>query len=135
MSEGTQWLVDFLIERRGEFAQVAIDGRAGAGYLVNALRAEGLGKAQILAPSVEQAVTAHSMLDRAVTQGEMTHSGQSELDFQAEGAIRRKIGMAGGFGWDTEIEGETVALLDAVTLAHYAAKTTKRNPARRQAFL
>ena len=31
MSEGTQWLVDFLIERRGEFAQVAIYGRAGAG--------------------------------------------------------------------------------------------------------
>ena len=135
MSEGTQWLVDFLIERKGEFAQVAIDGRAGAGYLVNALRAEGLGKMQILAPSVEQAVTAHSMLDRAVTQGEMTHSGQADLDHQAEGAIRRKIGAAGGFGWDTEIEGETVALLDAVTLAHYAAKTTKRNPARRQAFL
>ena len=44
MSDGTQWLVDFLIERKGEFAQVAIDGRAGAGYLVNALRAEGLGK-------------------------------------------------------------------------------------------
>ena len=135
MSEGTQWLVDFLIERKGEFAQVAIDGRAGAGYLVNALRAEGLGKTHILAPSVEQAVTAHSMLDRAVTQGELTHSGQSDLDFQAESAIRRKIGTAGGFGWDTEVEGETVALLDAVTLAHYAAKTTKRNPARRQAFL
>ena len=135
MSEGTQWLVDFLIERKGEFAQVAVDGRAGAGYLVNALRAEGLGKAQILAPSVEQAVTAHSMLDRAVTQGELTHSGQSDLDAQAESAIRRKIGTAGGFGWDTEVEGETVALLDAVTLAHYAAKTTKRNPARRQAFL
>lgn len=135
MSEGTQWLVDFLIERRGEFAQVAIDGRAGAGYLVNALRAEGLVKTQILAPSVEQAVTAHSMLDRAVTQGEVTHSGQADLDFQAEGAIRRKIGTAGGFGWDTEVEGETVALLDAVTLAHYAAKTTKRNPSRRQTFL
>jgi hypothetical protein len=50
-------------------------------------------------------------------------------------ARRRKIGKAGGFGWDTEDEGENVALLDAVTLAHYAAKTTKRNPARRQAFL
>src|SRR5699024_11531465 len=68
----------------------------------------------------------------SVTQGEMTHSGQADLDFQAESAIRRKIGTAGGFGWDTEVEGETVALLDAVTLAHYAAKTTKRNPARRQ---
>src|SRR5699024_9665614 len=112
-----------------------IDGRAGAGYLVNALRAEGLGKAQILAPSVEQAVTEHSMMERAVTQGELTHTGRADLDFQDEGAIRRKIATAGGFGWYNEVEGETVALLDAVTLAHYAAKTTKRNPARRQAFL
>ena len=135
MSEGTQWLVDFLVERKADFAQVMIDGRAGAGYLVNALRGEGVRKAQIVVPGTDQAVTAHSMLDRAVTQGEVTHSGQPELDGQALGAIRRKIGNAGGFGWDTEIEGETVALLDAVTLAHYAAKTTKRNPARRQAFL
>ena len=135
MSEGTQWLVDFLIERKADFAQVMVDGRAGAGYLVNALVGEGLRKSQILVPSVEQAVTAHSMLDRAVTQGEVTHSGQSDLDLQAEGAIRRKIGSAGGFGWDTEVEGDTVALLDAVTLAHYAAKTTKRNPGRKQRFM
>lgn len=135
MSEGTQWLVDFLVERKAEFAQVAVDGRSGTGYLVNALRAEGVRPSQILVPNVEQAVTAHSMLDRAVTQGEVTHSGQSELDVQAEGAIRRKIGSAGGFGWDIDVEGETVALLDAVTLAHYAAKTTKRNPSRRQTFL
>ena len=135
MSEGTQWLIDFLIERKADFAQVMVDGRAGAGYLVNALVGEGLRKSQILVPSVEQAVTAHSMLDRAVTQGEVTHSGQSDLDLQAEGAIRRKIGSAGGFGWDTEVEGDTVALLDAVTLAHYAAKTTKRNPGRKQRFM
>ena len=135
MSEGTQWLVDFLVERKSGFALVAVDGRAGAGYLVNALRAEGLGKLQILSPTTDQAVTAHSMLDRAVTQGEVTHSGQPELDGQAESAIRRKIGSSGGFGWDIEVEGETVALLDAVTLAHYAAKTTKRDPSRKQRFL
>ena len=135
MSEGTQWLVDFLVERKGEFAQVVVDGRAGAGYLVNALRSEGVGKAVIVVPSVEQAVTAHSLLDRAVTQGEVTHSGQADLDAQADSAIRRKIGTSGGFGWDTEVEGETVALLDAVTLAHFAAKTTKRNPGRVQRFL
>ena len=135
MSEGTQWLVDYLVERKAGFALVAVDGRAGAGYLVNALRGEGLGKLQILAPTTDQAVTAHSMLDRAVTQGEVTHSGQPELDGQAESAIRRKIGSSGGFGWDTEVEGETVALLDAVTLAHYAAKTTKRDPSRKQRFL
>lgn len=135
MSEGTEWLVDFLVGRKGEVAQIIIDGRSGTGYLVNALHAEGVGKKVTLVPTVEQAVTAHAMLDRAVTQGEVSHSGQPDLDAQAETAIRRKIGNAGGFGWDPVVEGETVALLDAVTLAHYAAKTSKRNPSRRQGFL
>ena len=65
----------------------------------------------------------------------MTHSGQVELDGQAKSAIRRKIGANGGFGWDAPLEGESVTLLDAATLALYGAKTTKRNPKRRQAFL
>lgn len=135
MSDGTQWLVDYLVDRKRETAQIVIDGKSGVGYLVNALRDAGVGKSLILVPTTDQAITAHSMLDRAVTQGELTHSGQAALNEVAEHATRREIGKAGGFGWDTEIEGETTALLDAVTLAHYGAKTTKRKPGRRQAFL
>lgn len=135
MSEGTQWLVDFLVERKSRVAQIVIDGKAGVGYLVNALRAEKVGKLVIQIPTVDQAIMAHSMLDRAVVQGEVTHSGQADLDVQVEAATRREIGKAGGFGWQSGIEGESVTLLDAVTMAHYAAKTTKRNPSRRQAFL
>lgn len=135
MSEGTQWLVDFLVERKSRVAQIIVDGKAGVGYLVNALRAEKVGKAVLLIPTVDQAIMAHSMLDRAVVQGEMSHSAQADLDVQAEGAMRREIGKAGGFGWESSVEGESITLLDAVTLAHYAAKTTKRDPSRRQAFL
>lgn len=135
MSEGTQWLVDFLVERKSRVAQIIVDGKAGVGYLVNALRAERVGKTVLLIPTVDQAIMAHSMLDRAVVQGEMSHSAQADLDVQAEGAMRREIGKAGGFGWESSVEGESITLLDAVTLAHYAAKTTKRDPSRRQAFL
>ena len=135
MSEGTQWLVDFLVERKSRAAQIIVDGKAGVGYLVNALRAEKVGKTVLLIPTVDQAIMAHSMLDRAVVQGEMSHSAQADLDVQAEGALRREIGKAGGFGWESSIEGESITLLDAVTLAHYAAKTSKRDPSRRQAFL
>jgi hypothetical protein len=41
--------------------------------------------------------------------------------------MKRKIGNLGGFGWAAP-EGKTVALLDAVTLAHWAARTTRRRP-------
>lgn len=135
MSEGTQWLVDFLVERRSRAAQIIVDGKAGVGYLVNALRAEKVGKSVLMIPTVDQVIMAHSMLDRAVVQGEVSHSGQSDLDVQVESAVRREIGKAGGFGWQAGVEGESITLLDAVTIAHYAAKTTKRDPARRQAFL
>lgn len=135
MSEGTQWLVEFLVERAGETAQVVIDGKAGVGYLVQALRDERVPAKAILVPSVDQAITSHSMLDRAVTQGEVTHSGQPELDEQADLAVRREIGKAGGFGWASSVDGESVALLDAVTLAHFGAKTTRRNPQRKAVFV
>lgn len=135
MTDGTQWLVDFLVERKDKVAQIIVDGKSGVGYLVNALRGEKVGKLVLMVPTVDQAIQAHSMLDRAVVQGEMTHSAQAELDEQAETAVRREIGKAGGFGWATEDEGGSVALLDAVTLAFYAAKTSKRDPNRRQSFL
>lgn len=134
MTDGTQWLVDFLVERKDQVAHIIVDGKAGVGYLVNALKAERVGKSVLLVPTVDQAIVAHSMFDRAVVQGEVTHSGQAELDEQAEGALRREIGKAGGFGWASEGDG-SVALLDAVTLAFYAAKTSKRNPERKQTFL
>lgn len=134
MTDGTQWLVDYLVERKDKVAQIIVDGKAGVGYLVNALKAERVGKTVLLVPTVDQAIMAHSMLDRAVVQRELTHSPQAELDEQAEGAVRREIGKAGGFGWASEDDG-SVALLDAVTMAFYAAKTSKRNPDRRQSFL
>ena len=135
MGEGTQWLVDFLVERARDAAQIVVDGKSGVGYLVNALRAEGVGKSVIVTPALDQVVAAHGMFERAVVEGGLTHSGQPELDGQALDAVRRKIGNAGGFGWEHPVEGETVVLLDAVTLAFWGARTSKRVPGRRQAFL
>jgi len=128
MSEGTQWLVDFLVERRNDVSQIVIDGKAGIGYLANALKKRGVTGGVVMVPTLDQVMSFHSMFDRAVSQAEITHSGEPELDAQAKSAIRRKIGTQGGFGWEAPLEGDTVALLDAVTLAYGAAKTSKRKP-------
>lgn len=135
VSEGTQWLVDFLVERKNEAAQIVIDGKSGVGYLTNALKQERVGARVVVVPTVDQVTSAHSMFDRAVSSGEVTHSGDPDLDAQAKAAVRRKIGNNGGFGWEAPMEGDTVALLDAVTLAFGAAKTSKRKPGRTQTFL
>lgn len=135
MSEGTQWLVDFLAERKHVAAQIVIDGKGGVGYLVNALKAERVGARVVVVPTLDQVIAAHSMFDRAVTQAEVTHSGNPDFDDQAKSAVRRKIGNNGGFAWEAPTEDGSVVLLDAATLAHWAAKTTKRRPGRKQSFL
>lgn len=134
LSEGTQWLVDFLVQRKDRTAQIVVDGKSGAGYLIEALRAEGIGKQVIIPPAVDQVITGHTMFDQAVTEGTLTHSGQEVLDKQVEDTTRRKIGSHGGFGWAPISSSGSVSLVDAVTLAFWGARTTKRNPGRRQRF-
>lgn len=135
MSDGTQWLVDFLVERKSQVAQIVVDGKAGVGYLVNALRDAHVGKQVIITPSLDQVITAHSEFERAVVGGTVSHSGQPELDEQVECAGKRLIGRAGGFGWEPVSEEGSVAFLDAVTLAFWGAKNSKRRPGKVQRFL
>ena len=132
--EGTQWLVDFLVDRHEDLAQIVIDGKSGVGYLVNALRAEGVSAKTILTPSTDEATAAHSMMEAGIRDGGLIHTGQGELDDQVRSALKRKIGNAGGFGWDAP-EGGSVASFEAVTLAHWGARVTKRRPGRKAMML
>ena len=133
-SDGTQWLVDFLVERHDDLAQIVVDGKSGVGYLVNALRAEKVSAKCILTPSVDDVTAAHSMMDSAIKNGGLVHSGQQELDDQVVAALKRQIGTAGGFGWEAP-EGGSVALFEAVTLAHWGARVTRRRPGRKATFV
>jgi hypothetical protein len=131
LGEGIGWLVDFLVANQGEAAQIVIDGRAGVGALVNALRDGGVkNKRIVIVPTLDQVLAAHSMFEQAVVTGGLSHPGNEAFDLQVTSALKRKIGANGGFGWDAP-EGGSVVALDAATLAHWGAKTTKRNPGRR----
>ena len=132
--EGTQWLVDFLVERHKGLARIVIDGKSGVGCLVNALRAEGVSAKAILTPSTDDVTAAHSMMEAAIRDGGVNHSGQEDLDGQVKAAMKRKIGTAGGFGWEAP-DGGSVASFEAVTLAHWGARVTKRRPGRKAVLL
>lgn len=134
MGDGTQWLVDWLLERHDKAAQIVVDGKAGVGYLVNALHEARVPKSVVITAGTDTITTASSMLESALTTKDLTHRGQAELDDQVKAAEKRKIGANGGFGWQAP-EGGNVALFDAVTLAYWGAKTTKRRPGRRAGFL
>ncbi|MCR2051439.1 terminase [Actinomyces bowdenii] len=127
MGEGVQWIVDALMDQRSRWAQIVVDGKSGAGDMVDRLRAAGFGAKVIWTPNLDQVITAHAMMDRAIQDMTLGHPDDEELSDEAAAVTRRKIGALGGFGWQAP-EGGTAAGIDAVTLAHWAAKTTKRRP-------
>lgn len=134
MGDGTQWLVDWLLERHEKAAQIVVDGKGGVGYLVNALHEARVPKSVIITAGTDTITSGTSMVEAAIGSRSLTHRSQAELDEQVKAAEKRKIGANGGFGWQAP-EGGNVALLDAVTLAHWGAKTTKRRPGRKAGFL
>ncbi|WP_231367266.1 terminase [Schaalia sp. ZJ405] len=125
MGEGVGWIVDWLMANQHRLAAIVVDGRSGAGDLVERLHAAGIPKLMIITPNTGEVITAHAMFDAAIREGSVTHLDDPELAAEADTVARRKIGSGGGFGWQAP-EDMTCAGLDAVTLAHWAAKTTKR---------
>ncbi len=134
-AEGTAWAVDWLEQRWREAAQIVVDGKSNAGAFVTALRAAGIPASVIIVPTADQAVSAHAMILEALRTEQLTHADQPGLNDAVRNAGRRPIGTNGGWGWKPINEDTPVIALDAVTLAHYGAKTTKRHPGRKQVLL
>lgn len=128
-SEGLDWVIDFLTDpdRLASTQQIVVEGKSGADFLVNCLRGAGIPSKVLITPGVSQVVAAHSMFLESVKEKTLVHRGDEDLTREAHWAQSRKIGNLGGFGWKPP-EGQSVALLDAATMALWAAKTSKRRP-------
>lgn len=127
LGDGVSWALDYLVDNREHWCQIVVEGKAGAGDFVDRLRSAGFGAPVIWTPTADQAATAHAMMEAAVRDCTISHLDDEELSSEIATSTRRPIGKAGGFGWQAA-EGFTCAGLDAITLAHWAAKTTKRRP-------
>src|SRR5690625_2139532 len=126
MAEGTAGLVSWLSERWCKASRIFLDGKAGTGDLVQQLVASGVPRRRLHVVTTDEAITAHAGMLRAIQEGGITHIGQPGLDAQVRVAGKRKIGNAGGWGWQAVTPDGDVTALDAVTLAMHAAVTGKR---------
>ena len=124
--EGLGWLLGFLSARFESSSLIVIDGKAGTGALIQGLKDAGVNRrGLVLVPSLDQYAQAHSMLLEAVKSGSVSHRGQAELDGQVFDAVKRPLSKtSGAFGWSAS-DGGMIPLLAAVTLAFWAAKTTR----------
>ena len=124
---GVGWLADWLAERTDRAAAVAIDGRSGAGALVERLASSRVPPRYVMRPRAGDVTTAASMLLEGVRGHGLTHIPGTDLDTSATSATRRKVGSDGGWAFG----GEASLPIEAASLAMWAAATTKRNPARK----
>lgn len=126
MAEGIGPIVDFLVERSRTATHIAIDGKAGADLLIQALRDAGVKNKRLIVKMTPDLVTSScAELLQALTDMSLSHIGQPLLNRQVEIAVPRKIGNYGGFGWGAPA-GEDVSLLEAATYAFAMVKNTKR---------
>jgi hypothetical protein len=122
---------DWLATRWRGCESIVIDGKAGAGALVDALLARGVPARWIVRPTADQVVTAHTNLLAAVHTGALIHTGQPGLVESVVHAARRPIGNAGGWGFAPVTSSADVTPIEAVVLALYGATTGKRKENRR----
>lgn len=135
MSAGIGWLVDWLAkpgrlvgdgDRDAAAAAVGIDGKADALDLAQRLVDAGVPRQAVMVASVGNAISAAGMALNAIRDGALTHLADEDLAASVLGATRRQIGKDGfGFG------GEVPERLDSCALAHWAARTTRRDPRRK----
>ena len=124
---GTQWLADWLNERAGRASVVVIDGRNGADVLIDKISGMWKAKDGIKRPTAREVVAAVSTLTNAVSERTVTwFDKQPALRESAVTATKRPLAGGWAFG------GENSAPIEAAALALWGAKTSKRDPTRRQ---
>lgn len=138
VESGIGRLADWLKERASSTSMIAISGRAGAATLYQALRERKVPKSVLHVLSTPEYFAATSMFHEAVRARTVTHAaveGQSQLDASIAVCDKKQRGLDGAWGWvATTPEGDEVPT-EAVSVAHWAAKTSKRVPGRKQVLL
>lgn len=131
---GMGWIVDWLVERAPRAAQIVIDGQSHAQALADMLLDAGVPHQAIVRPSSRDMSAACAWLTNAVRERQVTHFNQPALDASATRTTKRRIGTAGGWGFETTDEADAT-LIESVALAYWSAMTTKRRPGRKAVIL
>lgn len=131
-SRGTRPLAEAIARRKGSVSEVWIDGTNGADALCAVLSEMALPRGYVRRMQTRDVIAASQGLTDALSDGSLSHvscDGQRALDDAAAGATRRDIGRSGGWGFEGSIE------LEACAAAVMGARTTRRDPRRKQRLL
>lgn len=118
---GVAWLVDFISQ--ADVGGVAIDGANGGQILLDALKKARVRKADMV--KTGEFVTANALFEQAIANGMICHMDQPAVDQVVNHCEKRAIGNHGGFGYQSQLEGADISILDSMILAHWLALESK----------
>ena len=131
--QGVGALADFLHSRRKTASVVVIDGASGAEPLCQRLADLGCPRGYVLRPRTGDVIAAATGMLESVKSGTVAHTPSPVLDESATRCVRRPIGSRGGWGFGAPEDGAASPCpVEAAALAVWGARTTRRNPKRKQ---
>jgi len=124
--------VEWIVERAGRRLLVVIDGMSPAASMVPTLKARGV---NVHVSTAGDMAKACGLVASDVEGRRLTHADQESVNAAREGARKRAIGTAGGWGYDRSDAAVNIAPMVAVTLARLgAALAAKSQPSTAYAF-
>lgn len=134
MGSGVASLADWLAERKDTTALVVISGLAGAAALAEGLISRGFPRGAVHVASSPDYFASNVMFLDAVQGHRVTHlatEGQQQLDDSVAASDKKNAGVSGSWRWNVTTPDGDETPVEAVALAHWAAKTTRRRPGRK----
>lgn len=127
LDRGYQPLVKFLLDHWRDSALIIIDGVVGQPILYDELTKSDKDKRippkRILLPNMREIGEAHQYMMDAINRTELSHYNQPLLNSVVGATKIRPLGRNGAFGWTSMSTLLTSSPIDAVTFAHWGAKT------------
>lgn len=131
MEEGVRPLAKWLAERWRDVAMIAISGQAGAAPLCAALAEEGVPQLFVHVLSGPEYLASGPLLHDAVKERSITHPRATDddpLERSVATSDKKLRGNAGGWAWQTTTTDGDETPIEALSVAHWAAKNAKRVP-------
>lgn len=123
LAQDTLLAVEWIVERAGRRIPVVIDSYSPAASMIPVLKAR---KVKVITTNAADMSKACGGFYDDIFSGMLTHAGQDALDVAVAGAKKRKIGDAGGWGWDRKDPTVNIAPLVSATLARFGAVVTNK---------
>lgn len=139
-SRGIRWLAEWICERKNRLCVAVIDGVGNATNLADMCLSGEAGdkmpRKAILLPTSSNVATAAASFENNVIEHKIYHYNgdlgeQDVLDNSVINAKKRKIGIAGSWGFD----GQDPTPVEAASLALWGVMTSRRNPGRKAKLL